>query len=76
MKNYMISTDGVFGKKTDNGDVRLDHSGHYNIHKPDNVAVTDGSVITVKYPGGMTRFKTEDGATIQQSVQYKNQFTI
>ena len=36
----MISTDGVFGKKTDNGDVRLDHSGHYNIHKPDNVAVT------------------------------------
>ena len=54
MKNYMISTDGVFGKKTDNGDVRLDHSGHYNIHKPDNVAVTDGTELIVAFPEGST----------------------
>ncbi len=77
MKNYVITTDESFGtKRTDTGNVIMDTSGHWNRWKPDNVVVTNGDTVTVEYPGGMTRFKTEGGATIQQSVQYEWQFTI
>ena len=77
MKNFMIQTDGTFGsKRTDTGNVIVATSGHHNHTKPDNVVMSNGDTVTVYYKGGITRFKTEDGATVQQSVQYEWQLTI
>ena len=77
MKNFMIQTDGAFGSnRTDTGNVIVATSGHYNRTKPDNVVMSNGDTVTVHYKGGVTRFKTEDGATVQQSVQFECQLTI
>ena len=77
MQNFMIKTDGAFGsKRTETGNVIIATSGHYNHTKPDNVVMSGGDIVTIYYKGGITRFKTEDGATVQQSVQYEWQFTI